>query len=524
MTYNVLVPDSLHINTRNFPSFFKFVEREKVQVTFVSDRKDWVALYGDYSIKLDVLNDKIKKLNTLSMEQLFEMKVREVNLFFVARAEILSLIIKNDEWVSEAISKDRLAIFQKMYTYNRDILIQCLAAAWDWVEYWYTFLQDNKLFTHSCIFSGSLIYQRTLIELLRYRPTRVLLMESFFTGNDYYCEEKYEPIANNCDIRYKSIFNSLLKDLSPNEIERETTKAINKIIMAKNKNVIQPLTGEPILFENNSPIVTILGQVVNDFSLLEYKGKGLSSIPFYKELILALISKGFNVVFKAHPWEAKKINITDSFTKNKIGELRDSLSVDEKRRLVIVDDYPISNLFSISDYIVGLNSQGMIESAFEGFKPIQFGNAFYGNKGFTNDYDYLDISSFIDDLCNNNVRGTMNLEEYDLFQIFLLKILQGQLVSIHNSGIPKLCEIFKSYPTIKLTTQNKNNLQLTACKTLEKKKITEDDSLILEETVKSDELSKFNRKTMKFKRDPRRFFAESKSPLLRPFSKLFRAK
>ena len=542
MTYNILVPDSLHINIRNFPSFFKFVEKEKANITFVSDRKDWIALYGDYSQKEDILKDKFDILASLTLSQLYDFKIKEVNLFFIARAEILSLVIKNTEWISDSIPSDQFKICQKLYDHNPDILLSCLAAAWDWIEYWYTFLQDNKLFTHSCIFSGSLIYQRSLIELLRFRPTKVMLMESFFTGNDYYCEEKYEPIANNCDIKYKAIYRSLLEDLSPNLKERELMKAINKVILSKNKNVIQPTIGDEITFNNDGLIVTILGQVVNDFSLLEYKGYGLSSIDFYTKLVSLLIDNNINVIFKAHPWEAKKINITDSFTKNKMEELRDCLSDEKKNSLVIVDDYPITKLFEISNYIVGLNSQGLLEAAFDGFKPVQFGNAFYGNKGFTNDYQLSDISVFVDDILSGAIHGNMTLAEYDSFQTFLLKIFQGQLVSIHNSGVSKLSSIFCDINTIKLVhkTNQKvetiNNVDQKIC--VEKKVKVVDTITPVEKNREVEEFQMdisiprdvkevenvWRRKYQKFRRDPRKFCADSDNLIIRASKNFFRRK
>lgn len=548
MTYNILVPDSLHINTRNFPSFFKFVEREKANVTFVSDRKDWIALYGDYSQKKGLLEDKIDVLATLPINQLYDFKIKEVNLFFIARAEILSLVIKNPEWISDSIPDDQFKIFQKLYDHNPDILLNCLAAAWDWIEYWYTFLQDNKLFTHSCIFSGSLIYQRSLIELLRFRPTKVMVMESFFTGNDYYCEEKYEPIANNCDIKYKAIYRSLLEDLSPDLKERELMKAINKVILSKNKNVIQPEIGDEITFNNDGLIVTILGQVVNDFSLLEYKGYGLSSIDFYTKLVSLLIDNNINVIFKAHPWEAKKINITDSFTKNKMEELRDCLPDDKKNSLVIVDDYPITKLFEISNYIVGLNSQGLLEAAFDGFKPVQFGNAFYGNKGFTTDYQLHEISVFVDDILKGSIHGSMSLAEYDSFQTFLLKIFQGQLVSIHNSGVPKLTDLFNIRDKISLISTPKKNIAQNApvnklpiipsIKMSDEKLVNavdgnEESNLLVEtdqllktqkEIKKLSQSELVKRKYRKFKKDPRKFCADSNNIFVKKMKLFFNHK
>ncbi|MDK4673330.1 capsule biosynthesis protein, partial [Kingella kingae] len=89
----------------------------------------------------------------------------------------------------------------------------------------------------------------------------------------------------------------------------------NKMILMKNKNVQQPTDSAAFVFKYKKPVVTIIGQVVNDFSLLEVNGLGISSVQVYKELITKLVKPGFNVVLKTHPWEKQKINIKSSLTK-----------------------------------------------------------------------------------------------------------------------------------------------------------------------------------------------------------------
>lgn len=290
--YNILVPDDLHLNQRNFPSFHKFITKTGSSIKFVKDRKDWVALYGNYESKVSELNEKARVLACLPADTLFNYNVRGVNLFKISRAETLSKVAVEPEWYDVAYPESSRDIFDKLLINNKPVLMLCLAAAWDWLDFWSKILADEKAFTHCCVFSGSLIYQRSLIELLRYTPTKVMVMESLFTGNDYYCEEKYGPIANNCEIRHKAVYESLAVELSANDMDKERMKAINKIILAKNKNVEQPNFGEDIRFPHSGKTVAILGQVVNDFSLLEHKNRGLASIAFYKEFIAALVRGG----------------------------------------------------------------------------------------------------------------------------------------------------------------------------------------------------------------------------------------
>lgn len=65
-------------------------------------------------------------------------------------------------------------------------------------------------------------------------------MEHFFTGNEYYIEEKYDPIPNNTNLKISNVYNSVNIEENGFELERTRIKAINKVLLAKNKNVTQP--------------------------------------------------------------------------------------------------------------------------------------------------------------------------------------------------------------------------------------------------------------------------------------------
>ncbi|MDK4603517.1 capsule biosynthesis protein, partial [Kingella kingae] len=69
----------------------------------------------------------------------------------------------------------------------------------------------------------------------------MMVMESLFTGNEFFCEERYSPIANRTDIMHKAVYQSLLDKINSESVyENERMKAINKMILMKNKNVQQP--------------------------------------------------------------------------------------------------------------------------------------------------------------------------------------------------------------------------------------------------------------------------------------------
>ena len=558
MTLSILVADSLHINKRNFKSFFKFIEKTKAKIYIEDSHKDWIALYGVYDQKLDKLYDKIEILSKMRDKELWNFKINDIQLFPICRAEILSLVASEPSWYENPYPQTLNGIFLKLYKENRTVLLQNMAAAWYWIEFWKKRLSELHSFTHCCIFSGGLIYQKSLIEQLKYTSIKVMVMESLFTGNEYYCEERYSSIANNCDIKHNAIYNNYVNHLETGDIyDKERTKAINKFILSKNKNVEQPIFSDEIEFiESELTCVGIIGQVVNDFSVLEYKNNGLSTINFYKELILKLADANFNVVMKTHPWEEKKNNIKTTLTKNILESYVQTLPEHLRNRIRIVDHYSIKKLFNKIQYIVGLNSQGLLEAAFEGLKPVQFGNAFYGKRGFTYDYNFEKINDFIDDLKSKKINTILNLNEFDAFEQFITILLQKHVVSIHDSGVLTLQRIFtqptyialakaevvtvkeivKSDVGISAVADITTNLDSTLAVDLVKPENDKNTNKLIGKEViiqKSDtslngiilnEGRQKNRKLAKFKSNPYQFFADSKNPLIRFLRHFFKLK
>ena len=543
MTLSILIADSLHINKRNFGSFFKFVEKVKAEIYFEDSHKDWISLYGVYDQKLDKLYEKIEILSKLTEEELWKFKINSIQLFPICRAEILSLVSAQSIWYSASYPKTLKGIFSKLYIENRTALLQNMAAAWYWIDFWKKRLSELHSFTHCCVFSGGLIYQKSLIEQLKYTPVKVMIMESLFTGNEYYCEERYSSIANNCDIKHKAIYTNYVRHLETgNDYDRERTKAINKIILSKNKNVEQPIFSEEIKFlENKLPCVGIIGQVVNDFSVLEYENRGISTINFYQELIFKLANSNINVIMKTHPWEEKKNNVRIALTKDVLEKYVQTLPENLQNRIRIVDHYSIKKLFNQVHCVVGLNSQGLLEAAFEGLKPVQFGNAFYGRNNFTYDYHLDDIDQFITDLTLGKIQSVLSLDDFNCFEQFMTILLQKHTVSIHDSGVSTLQKIFLQPSSIALAkpqaatppkdkekenssvnrnteatlpsnliNNNKNNdANKIGTTSVSTQRMPSSGEIILNEPKRK------NRKLAKFKSNPYQFFVDSKNPLVR---------
>lgn len=253
-------------------------------------------------------------------------------------------------------------------------------------------------------------------------------------------------------------------------------------------------------------------------------------------------------MFKAHPWEEKKTNIQTSFTRDALLNYIAGFPEEERERIKIVDHYPIEKIFANSDYIAGLNSQSLIEAAFNGLKPLQFGNAFFGGKGFTGDYSLNNCAGCVEDLISGKFSGTLTLQEYKKFEEFLHRLLQGQLVSVHDSGVSKLSDIFEGPTVIGLakrvepkggalpaTSEEKMSAEIntamsvavSSSKTSAVQKIshnvnkdTDSGKVSNSGLPKQNELKK-NKKLRKFFANPRKFCADSNKPVLRVMRHIF---
>jgi hypothetical protein len=169
------------------------------------------------------------------------------------------------------------------------------------------------------VFSGSYIYTRALMALAKQRDIHVLVVEHFFTGNDFYLEYRDKPIANNCGVQREFSADSSVTD----EVSEVIASAYvdSRIKGMQNKNVPH----RNIIFKhswgNQNPIILIVGQVANDFSIIETPSDEISSIASYKQVIIDLLrNTNANVIFKAHPWERKKAPLFSPLTKTKIEE------------------------------------------------------------------------------------------------------------------------------------------------------------------------------------------------------------
>jgi len=488
----VIVPDTLHIHKRGFGSLYNFLNQKEIKTLYVSEYNEYKSKYGNYKEDKDFFLEEYERLKTLTKDELFNKRLFNINIFLLAKAEIMSYVLTKKNWYRKEIKNIDTEIFDKLFKENKEELLLNMSVTIFWLKYWKKKIsfQQYKKATHAIVFSGSLIYVKTFLNILENTKIKVYLVEHFFTGKDFYLENKHTHTANNTDLKYKNVFEykkKLFKDVDLKEKEKEKERTYKRIKNAKNKNVVQPEKTEEIFFENKNKTILIMGQVINDFSIIETNNENINSLFIYKELIKKLLEETeLNIILKTHPWEKKKINIGKSLTKEEITKEF------KNKRLKIVEDYNLEKLIEDSDYICGLCTQSLIEATLKGKKTHQFGNAFYGEKGFT--FDYKNIVDLVKNL-KTEPKSNLTIKEYIDFEEWLT-ITFKELFNVED-------ELNKYYKYF-----NVNKKQI--------KSLNPND---FKEKIMSKILNKNKYKKYKLQRD--KFYIDIKNPLIKRIFKYF---
>jgi len=311
---NILFADSINFHKKNFKSLFLFIKKNKIKNYFDENHRTLKCSFGNYKEIPRKAENQYNEIANLSKNQLFQLKINNLNIYNFYESEILSAVMTMAEWHDAPVPDSCHEIFNKLYNLNKEALLKNIAITLFWIKYWEQYLSDHPETTHCCVFSGSLIYAKTLIVLAKQKNITPLVFEHFFTGNHYYCENRTSGIANNSLIKSNSYYEQLPNPKSLDTKDYQISKKDMYTIIKKmrNRNVVQPKKdkADSIKTEEKSTVV-ILGQVLNDFALLE-GGSPKSSIIFYKELITKLLSESeYNIIFKSHPFEKKKQNLKD---------------------------------------------------------------------------------------------------------------------------------------------------------------------------------------------------------------------
>lgn len=468
----IALADDHHLHDRNFPSLFKMMARDKHEVSVLLQKgMDGFGLinctgnYGDLTgvvpaVLGRALNSWAQDFLHMAPDALYNASVFHLRLWPLCRSEMLAYLLPRDTWQETIALKDDRAIFDKAYAEDRETLALNMGVASYWLNHWLD-LRETLFRNHvCCVFSGSMTYTRTLMELLRRSPTRVFVMESTFTGNDYIFEEAYHPVANNLAVKHASVRARRRRPEleEPGQYDREVIKARNKVFEAQNKNVTQPPATALPAFPERRPQVLIAGQVCNDFSLIEDGFPYVGSIPVYRALIEGLLERtDCNIVFKAHPWEHRKVNLKTAKTFEALTRAVLALPVEKRARVLLVEDVNLPALIRDSDHFVTLCSQAAIEAALlGGLRPVVVGQAFYSGAGFTT--DCADVEAAVEAVRSGP--GLLDLDGFKALDRFLVDLLQNGTVSVNNSGINRTAEMLVRRAPIPQKTPTQEELSL----------------------------------------------------------------
>ncbi|MGC2855129.1 hypothetical protein ACM64Y_06610 [Novispirillum sp. DQ9] len=425
---HVLLPDSWHFHRRNFAALFDALKAGGIPYTRETSRKRWWKAHGDYRPFAEALAPHLAALDGADLGRA---EAAGVNLWSLAKGEFLCLAMARPRWHEGAGPNTPEAVLARALEDEddrRDLLL-CLAAARDWALFWDGWLAARPEITHALAFSGSYIYTRALHAVARRRGLRTFGLESFFTGHEFYLEERAAPLSNGSLLADPDWYGRLTL---PDDRDALRAAAHGRLKGMRNKNVrATPVPLAPF-WRDGRPVVLIVGQVLNDFSILETPLPEVSSLAVYRDLIARLLAEtDCNVIFKAHPWERKRPNLRRAFTLEALERFAATLPPERAARLRLVEKDAITSLFPHVDHAVALCSQGLLEACQAGLKPAQIGRAFFGGKGFT--HDFAAPAPYVAALAAG-LPGRLSVEEYRLFEDFLVRALLVHLVRNDAAG------------------------------------------------------------------------------------------
>jgi hypothetical protein len=440
----ILFADNIHFHYRNYKTLFRGAQSLLLKCCIDSANKSLKQAHGNYNSHKHKLSESVATLKQLDSAALFNYQHFGISLFPLIKSEMLSYILPKPNWIEVDIAPEDEWIFLKAYRENKNDLLLNMSAAIFWLEAWKKALIKVKKLTYCVMFGGSLTYNKCLNALLENTAVRVFKTEHFVTGNAYYFEEKYTAIPNKSDVVFENYYQILLakvKRWSPKERAQKEQKALACFLNRQNKNVSQPRKKAlSFIKENNRPYLLIIGQVLNDFSLIDTNLPNINSIRVYCSLIKKVLDEtNYHIIFKAHPWERAKIHLKSPVTRKYIERfVYNNLNEKQQERIVVLEEVNLSSLIAYSQQVVALNSQALLEVAFEKKKPSQIGRAFFGFKGFTSDFN--NETTFVESLKKGTCESNLTDMEYQSFLLFLTAMLEEQLVRTDKTGIKRIRE------------------------------------------------------------------------------------
>ncbi len=408
-----LIADDFHIKSK---SYYELIKRtDKSNVSFIKH---------NIPKNIVLMNTKNQKLHAI-LHNLITNIPKDINYNFSHRKmKLIPLILPNllsslsacrelQDFKQKKYSNEKLFLYIKKIGFEDDIKIFVAAAIWS-IEYYLRIIKQNRI-NFALVFSGSCLHTSVLLNLCCLNKIPTYLLEHFFTGNDFFVKKVDVPLSTGFQIDLSSFSKE-----QQWQVRNITEKCLRD---QSNRNVLQPLNSKKLDMPNIKTVL-ILGQVVNDYSLVNSKEGFIPSARIYAELISDLSKLSSNIIFKSHPFERKKSSIGYNFTETYIkSHLIKKLGYIPKN-IFFIEDYNLQQVLSQSHFVIGLTSQSLIESALFGLKPIILGQPYFHKLGFSEDQFQLQNMN----LFNNHVLMDfiesrdglfLSLSEYDKLQHFL---------------------------------------------------------------------------------------------------------
>ena len=488
--------DNFNFKRQNFPELFDVIERYGLSVKYDSHENGFKKRWGVYSGAEITLQKKFPELK--------QVLYKGFSLFDISRHEILAACSTTEHW-KKVYNHEGDEFWEQIVQYFPEFFSGCYNAAKYWIDYW--LLVNFDKVKAGVNFGGSLIYARAFAEVLKEKNVPVYCLEHFFTGNDFYFEKKYDSLPNNSIIKDdKFIYGSANRSNIPND-----KSYIQKINNAKNKNVSQPAYKRPV----ESIDCLLLCQVMNDFSVLSDSNRFKNTTAFYKKFIAEYLENSDGTLaVKTHPYECHKIPEDVSDTHDELQKYVFSLPEEKQRRILFYQQASLTGLIDACNYGALLNSQSGLEVLMRGKPLVCFGNPFYGNKGFT--YDYDSVERFF----NDKIQLKFDHKKAVLFVLYVKKIFSvlvgsGESAKVY-SELSSIGVKFRSVSKVKTHAGSSKsddakhslvrksfNVPLSSFRDFEK------DVLLSKKAY---------RLLRKLLRDPKNYLADSKNPLLKKIS------
>jgi|GEM_PF-2346766 len=489
----ILFADHVNFKRENFPALYHYLDSNSLvydyHESFIEEKKIW----GEYS------SDSFSGIEIDSEDRIYASEDEIAELY---KHELQSAILRNSDWANTRFRSD-----SELNTYAKENFKEqkdgCRRAVIFWVRHWSQVFAEKKP-TCGIVFGGNLIYSTAFMFVAKKLDVPVFVLEHFFTGNDWYMEQRYSPIPNNSILRSKSYVSKLVGNgASINDYE-----IWQKLNAGKNKNVKQPAYTSPDLRD----YVLILGQVPSDFSITSRNNLEKNSIAFYKDLISYYLNESSeSVVVKVHPYERRINSAGRTNTYDSLVSYRSTLSADYRNRVKIFEDFSLQGLINNCKYAVTINSQAGLEAIINGKQLVCFGNPFYANHGFT-----ISLMS-IGELSEVDMPAYLSEQQLSSFIRFMGATFRHLIGENEHQKVADLMSNLR-LPRLKPEAKPIVSAIKVPDAAVSASMSTKSNALV---TVKAnavrlvDQLSRTKRLCKKFKRDPKAYCLDSQHSLLR---------